>query len=257
MNDSNWLEAVGELATRAGQIALSRYRRGLEVERKRDGSPVTAADRAAEEFARLWIATRFPDHGIVGEEFGTLQPTARWRWLIDPIDGTRSFVAGVPLWGTLIALCDGESVVAGAAAFPATNDLLVGAIGRGTWINGARCQVSAISSLDHATVLTTDERFTATPHRRAGWSRLADTAATARTWGDCYGYMLVATGRAEVMIDGKVSPWDSAPFVPIISEAGGVFADFSGSPTAFGDGAIATNAELATAVHETMGVARR
>jgi histidinol-phosphatase len=254
MTDSNWLEAVGELAARAGEVALSRFRRGIDVERKQDGSPVTAADRAAEQFARDWITARFPEHGIIGEEFGVHQPTARWRWLIDPIDGTRSFVAGVPLWGTLVALCDGQSVIAGAASYPATGESIVGALGHGAWADGVRCAVSAVASLDRATVLTTDERFRPTPSRRAGWTRLADASATSRSWGDCYGYLLVATGRAEVMIDGIMNPWDAAPFLPIVSEAGGVFVDFEGRPTAFGDGAVATNGALAETVHTILGV---
>lgn len=256
MSDSIWLEAATELAARTGEIALSHFRRGIEAERKEDGSPVTVADRAAEQFAREWIKTRFPEHGIIGEEFGEHLPNARWRWLVDPIDGTRTFVAGVPLWGTLVALCDGESVVAGAASFPATGEDIVGAIGQGTWANGVRCTVSTIASLNGATVLTTDERFRAAPQRRAGWTRLADASGMARSWGDCYGYLLVATGRAEVMIDGKMGPWDAAPFLPIVSEAGGVFVDFNGRTTAFGDGGVATNGALAETVRSVLGIGR-
>lgn len=249
-----WLDVVAELATLTGGVALSRYRKGIAVDLKHDASPVTEADRAAEQFARDWIARRFPEHGIVGEEFGETNPAARLRWLIDPIDGTRTFVAGVPLWGTLIALCEGESVIAGAAAYPAANESIAAAVGEGCWSGGARCAVSATATLDRAVVLTTSERFTAAPHRREGWMRLAATAATARTWGDCYGYLLVATGRADVMVDGTMMPWDAAPFLPIITEAGGVFVDYSGRATAFGDGAIATNAALAPLAHDLLGV---
>jgi Archaeal fructose-1,6-bisphosphatase and related enzymes of inositol monophosphatase family len=254
MTDSLWLEATAELAARSGEIALSHFRRGIGVERKQDGSPVTAADRAAEEFAREWIMQRFPDHGIVGEEYGTHLPTARWRWLIDPIDGTRTFIAGVPLWGTLVALCDGNSVIAGAASYPAIHESLCAAIGQGAWAGGSRCSVSNVSSLGSATVLTTDERFRAAPKRRDGWNRLADAAGTSRSWGDCYGYLLVASGRAEAMVDGHMGPWDAAPFLPIIAEAGGVFVDYKGNATPFGDGSIATNAALAPAVHSLLGV---
>jgi histidinol phosphatase-like enzyme (inositol monophosphatase family) len=254
MTDSIWLEAVAELAARTGEVALSHFRRGIDVERKSDGSPVTIADRGAEQFARDWIAKRFPEHGVIGEEHGTHRPDARVRWLIDPIDGTRTFVAGVPLWGTLIALCEGESVIAGAAAYPAIGESIVAAAGQGCWAGGARCAVSDVAAIGAATVLTTDERFRATPHRRSGWNRLADTAATARSWGDCYGYLLVATGRAEVMVDGIMHPWDAAPFLPIITEAGGVFVDYSGRATAFGDGSVATNALLAGPAHQILGV---
>jgi histidinol phosphatase-like enzyme (inositol monophosphatase family) len=253
---ATWLELVTELATRTGDIALSKYRAGITVDLKRDRSPVTEADRAAERFAREWIATRFPDHGVIGEEFGTTKADARFRWCIDPIDGTRTFIAGVPLWGSLIALCDGDVAIAGAAAYPAAGELIAAAEGEGCWSDGVRCAVSSIGELDRATVLTTDERFTTTPDRRSGWTRLASGANTARTWGDCYGYLLVATGRAEVMVDGAMHPWDSAPFVPIVREAGGVIVDYRGRDAAFGDGTVASNAALATLSHELLGVAR-
>jgi histidinol-phosphatase len=256
-SNREWLDAVAELATRTGNVALSRYRKGIAVDLKDDASPVTEADRAAEQFAREWIARRFPEHGVIGEEFGEMNPAARLRWFIDPIDGTRTFVAGVPLWGTLIALCEGESVIAGAAAYPGTGESIAAAVGEGCWSNGGRCSVSTTTALDRAVVLTTDERFTPTPHRREGWKKLAAASATARTWGDCYGYLLVATGRAEVMVDGIMMPWDAAPFFPIITEAGGVFVDYTGRNTAFGDGAIATNAALASAAHELLGVSRQ
>lgn len=251
---ATWLELVTELATRTGDIALGRYRKGIAVDMKRDRSPVTEADRAAERFAREWIAARFPDHGVLGEEYGATNPDARFRWCIDPIDGTRTFIGGVPLWGSLIALCDGDIAIAGAAAYPAAGELIAAATGEGCWSDGARCAVSTVRELERATVLTTDERFSATPDRREGWRQLAARANTARTWGDCYGYLLVATGRAEVMVDGAMHPWDSAPFVPIIREAGGEIVDYGGGNAAFGDGAIATNAALASVAHELLGV---
>lgn len=262
MSNQQWLDAALELATRTGAVALAKYRRRIHVDLKADQSPVTEADRAAERFAREWITDRFPEHGITGEELGVHLPDARLRWFIDPIDGTRSFVAGVPLWGTLVALCDGDTVIAGAAAYPAAGETIGAAIGAGCWADGVRCAVSATSTLAQATVLTTDELFKYTPAdrrdaRRARWSGLAAAAGTARTWGDCYGYLLVATGRAEVMVDGIMNPWDAAPFLPIITEAGGVFTDFGGRATVFGDGAIAVNAALAPSALDLLGVHRR
>lgn len=239
------LEAVADAARSAGQVALRHFKSTLSVERKQDGSPVTIADRSAEQFAREWIAARFPRDGIVGEEFGAVRTDAARRWIIDPVDGTKSFVRGVPLWGTLVAVCDGDDVLAGAACFPALDELLAAAVGRGAWWNGARCSVSAVGAVEEATVLATDHRFTSTPERRAGWNRLADRAAVARDWGDCYGYSLVATGRAEVMIDGVLSDWDAAALFPAIREAGGVFTDCAGRVTPFGKSAVATNAALA------------
>ena len=239
------LEAVTEVARTAGQVALRHFKTSLVVERKVDGSPVTIADRAAEECARQWIAGRFPRDGVIGEEQGATGGDGPRRWIIDPIDGTKSFVHGVPLWGTLVAVCDGDEVIAGAAYFPALEELLSAAIERGAWCNGVRCRVSSVGEIGEATVLTTDQRFTRTPERRAGWQRLAERASIARDWGDCYGYLLVATGRAEVMIDGILADWDTAALYPAIREAGGVFTDCAGRTTAFGKSAIATNAALA------------
>jgi histidinol-phosphatase len=249
------LEAAQELARRAGNVALRHFRAKIAVESKADGSPVTIADRAAEETAREWIARRFPEDGVLGEEFGAYLPAARRRWLIDPVDGTKTFVRGVPLWGTLVAICEGESVLAGAAFFPAVDEMLAGAVGLGCWWNGTRTYVSNISAVDTSTVLTTDERFSRTPERREGWRRLADAAAISRTWGDCYGYLLVATGRAEVMVDGIVGPWDAAPLYPAITEAGGVFTDYAGAATAFGGSIVATNAGVSARARELLGAA--
>jgi len=239
------LEAAAELARLTGDIALAHYRSALAVETKADGSPVTGADRAAETAAREWVRRRFPADGILGEEFGEERPGAARRWVIDPIDGTKSFVRGVPLWGSLVALCEGERVLAGAACFPAVGEQLAAAPGQGCWWNGSRCRVSLVSAVDAATVLTTDDRFLDEPARRPGWDRVSRAASVSRGWGDCYGYLLVATGRAEGMFDPILSPWDSAALQPLIVEAGGVFTDWTGRDTAFGGSAVATNAALA------------
>ena len=257
MNGSLLLEAVADVARVAGNVANKHFKSTITVEIKRDGSPVTIADRSAEAAAREWIAQRFPDDDIVGEELEDLARGAARRWIIDPVDGTKSFVRGVPLWGTLIAVADGENVLAGAAFFPAVDELLCAAPGLGCWWNGSRARVSTIDSISKATVLATDTRFTTTPDRRAAWAKLADGADVSRTWGDCYGYLLVATGRAEVMVDGRLAMWDAAPLLPAIVEAGGVFTDWSGRPTAFGGSAIATNMALAAEVRAELGVQSR
>ena len=243
---------AAELARLTGEIALRHYRSNLTVEIKADGSPVTAADRAAEQAARDWVGRYFPQDGILGEEFGEERAGARRGWVIDPIDGTKSFVRGTPLWGSLVALCEGDTVLAGAAYFPAIDELIAAAPTAGCWWNGSRAAVSTVASIERATVLTTDERFQERPTRRAGWARLASSAAVSRTWGDCFGYLLVATGRAEVMCDPVMSPWDSAALHPIIREAGGVFTDWDGRDTALGGSAIATNLLLATTVRERL-----
>jgi histidinol phosphatase-like enzyme (inositol monophosphatase family) len=252
MSVTTLIDAATDLARLTGGIALTHYRSRLDVEIKKDGSPVTVADRAAEQAAREWVRRYFPDDGFLGEEFGEERADARRRWIIDPIDGTKSFVHGSPLWGSLVALCEGETVLAGAAFFPAVDELVAAAPGEGCWWNGSRCAVSAVDALERATVLTTDERFRERPELHAGWSRVSHGANVSRTWGDCFGYLLVATGRAEVMVDPVMSPWDAAALQPIIVEAGGVFTDWDGRDTAFGGSTVATNAALAASVRSLL-----
>ena len=248
------MHAAADLARVAGDVALGYFRHAIAVETKADGSPVTAADRDAERVAREWIEARFPADGVLGEELGVLRPEARRRWILDPIDGTKSFVRGVPLWGTLVAVAEGDVVLAGAAYFPPVGELVCAAPGEGAWWNGARCAVSGQSSLGAATILTTDDRFPERPHRRAAFAALAARASVSRSWGDCYGYLLVATGRAEAMVDDIVSSWDAAALQPIITEAGGVFTSWANHPTPFGGDAIATNAALAGEIREMLQV---
>lgn len=258
------LQAVEEVARIAGDTALSLYSPEIGVERKGDGSPVTVADREAERRAREWIERRFPAHGILGEELGTVRPAAEYRWILDPIDGTQSFIRGVGLWGSLVGVARGEEVIAGAINCAAAKELVCAAIGEGCWWNGSpkaigsrasersRARVSDVASLADATVLTTDGCF-ASP-RAEEWSELARRARLARGWGDCYGYLLVATGRVEVMADPVMSPWDAAALLPVVLEAGGVITDWSGRTTAFGGSIVACNRALAPEVHRILHV---
>lgn len=248
------LEAVSDVARVAGRVALAYFRQGLLVETKSDGSPVTVADRSAEDAAREWISARFPGDGILGEEHGTSGRGGGRRWCIDPIDGTKTFLRGVPLWGTMIAVAEGDEVIAGAVFCPAVDELVAAATGCGCWWNGVRCAVSDESSLERATILVTDDRFPYNPYRAPGWQALSGRVAVARTWGDCYGYLLVATGRAELMVDDRLDPWDTAPLLPIIREAGGVFTDWRGGESLDGGDAIATNAALAEPCRQALGV---
>jgi len=240
------MHAAAEVARVAGAIANRHFRTaGLSVRSKGDGSPVTVADLESERAAREWIRQRFPADGILGEEFGGERLDAKRRWVLDPIDGTRTYVHGVPLWGTLVGVASGDEVLAGAAFFPALDELICAAPGEGCWLNGERVQVSQISRLTDSLVLTTDETFAHLPERRTAWQRLADGAGMSRSWGDCYGYLLVASGRAEVMVDPVLSEWDATALLPVVEEAGGVFTDWSGMRGARGGSAIATNAALA------------
>jgi histidinol-phosphatase len=240
------MEAVGEVAAAAGAVALAHFGRNLTVEKKGDGSPVTVADRAAEEAARAWIAARFPEDGIRGEEGGAVHPDARFQWLIDPIDGTKSFVRGVPLWATLVARLEDGEVVAGALVFPALGETLVAARGLGCHWNGARASVSKVDKLREAAVLITDDRMFGPGHE--SWFGLTRLAGLTRTWGDAYGYLLVATGRAEVMADAIANAWDLAAPQVAVEEAGGVFTDWRGQRGFAGGTGLATNAALAAEV---------
>ncbi len=248
----NYMNAVAEVATLAGNVAHRYYGKSPEVLLKKDGSPVSAADMDAERSAREWIERNFPEDGIIGEELPTTRESAKRRWVIDPIDGTFTFLQTVPLWGTLVAVMEGESVIAGAAYFPALAETIVAAPGKGAWWNGSRTVVSEVSELSSARVVTTDARFKRSPARRKRWLKLQDGAQAMRTWGDCYGYLLVATGRADVMVDDVMSVWDAAALLPVITEAGGVFTDWKGRTTPSGGDSIATNALLSDAVREIL-----
>jgi histidinol-phosphatase len=247
-----YMEAVAEVAAIAGDIAMEYYGSNPATRTKSDGSPVSVADTSAEQAAREWIELRFPEDGIVGEELPTVRRSAARRWILDPIDGTYTFLQSVPLWGTLVAVAEGDSVIAGAAYFPALDEIIVAARGEGSWWNGSRAIVSTVAELAESRLVTTDARFLRDEARRERWTRLQNGTRTMRTWGDCYGYLLVATGRADIMIDDVISDWDGAAFMPIITEAGGEFTDWRGRATAFGGDAIATNGKLGAIVREIL-----
>ncbi|MBI1872333.1 MAG: histidinol-phosphatase [Acidobacteria bacterium] len=238
-----FLDFATDAAWQAGRLTLPYFQTGVEVERKTDGSPVTAADRAAEAHLRRLLEARFPDHDIVGEEMGASGRGSTHRWYIDPIDGTQSFVRGVPLYGVLLGLqVDGEMVV-GVAAFPALGEVLAAASGLGCSWNGRPARVSAVSRLSEASLSFTDSADLR--RRRPGaWDRLQAATRIQRGWSDCYGHCLVATGRVDVMLDPIMNPWDCAALLPILREAGGTFTDWNGSPTIDGGHAISTNGVL-------------
>lgn len=248
------LEAVTEVARLTGDVALRFFRTGVDVETKGDGSPVTVADKSAERAAREWIAARFPDDAVLGEEYGFSGDARQQRWLIDPIDGTKTFVRGVPLWGSMIAVAQDDLVIAGAIYCPAVGELVAAAVGCGSWWNGTRCRVSEVASLADATILTTDARFPYDESRAARWHALGGQVAVSRTWGDCFGYVQVATGRAELMVDDRLNPWDAASLIPIIREAGGVYTDWRGGGAVDGGDGVASNAVLARPLRDALGV---
>ena len=238
------LEFAVMLARGAGDITLKYFRQQPETSRKSDGSFVTVADREAESYLRRQIAERFPDDGILGEEEGELAGRSARRWIVDPIDGTFAFVHGVALYGVLIALeIEGEMCV-GVVNIPALGEIVSAAKGCGCFLNGQSTRVSTTAKLDEALLLCTD--FVAADKYGFGapMKELQHGAKVSRTWGDCYGYVLVATGRADVMLDPIMNLWDCAPLLPIMEEAGGTFTDWRGVRTVDGGNAIATNGLL-------------
>jgi histidinol phosphatase-like enzyme (inositol monophosphatase family) len=237
------LHAVAvEAAREGGRVTLAYFNRGAAVEWKDDGSPVTVADRQAEAAIRRVIGSAFPTHAILGEEEGETAGSAPVRWIVDPLDGTRTFVRGVPLFGTLVGVeVEGEPVI-GVVHLPALDETVAAARGAGCTWNGNPCRVSTVGRLEDALLLVTDERVA---RRRSGaYDRLVAHTGMQRTWADCYGYVLVATGRAEVALDPIVNVWDCAALLPIIEEAGGRFTDWRGRRTIRGGEAVATNGRL-------------
>jgi histidinol phosphatase-like enzyme (inositol monophosphatase family) len=244
------LEFAVEAARRAGRIVMSHYNTGVAVEAKSDNSPVTVADREAEKELRRLISERFPADGILGEEYGETPGTSGRRWILDPVDGTRSFIHGIPLFGVLIGVEDRGRAVAGVCLAPAMDEMVYAARGLGaTWLPAggkpARpARVSEVSDLSQAMVLCTTVKGLDKTGRYPGFERLREAAANDRGWGDCYGHLMVATGRAEVMLDPVMNIWDCAALLPILLEAGGTFSDWRGDFTHTGGDAISTNGKL-------------
>jgi myo-inositol-1(or 4)-monophosphatase len=239
------MDFAAATAHTAGRMTLGYYGTGVRADLKSDDSPVTIADRLSEEFIRREIEARYPAHAILGEEFGVKETAgASHRWLIDPIDGTRSFIRGVPLYGVLLGLeIDGVPAV-GAAYYPATDELLVAATGEGCYWNGKPARVSAVSELSRAYISCSDFGNFEVYGGFDAWMRLVRKSYARVGWTDAFGYLLVATGRLEVMVDPIVNPWDCGPFVPILQEAGGYFGDWKGNATNYGGQGLATNAAL-------------
>lgn len=245
---------LAELARRSGDFLRPLAADpGVAVETKADNSPVTAADRGAEELMRGLIAKAFPTHGIIGEELGSDRPDAEWVWVLDPIDGTKSFITGVPLWGTLIALLHRGQPVLGAIHQPVLGQLVVGD-GTVTTLNGKPVRCRPTRRIEGSTLLTSDPFNPAKHQDGAAFTRLRESARIVRTWGDCYGYLLVATGRADIMLDPIMNPWDIAALVPVIRGAGGVITDWQGrAPYPAESTVAAATPELHAAVLAALG----
>ncbi len=239
-----------QIAREAGKLTLDYFRReDLEVELKGDDTPVTIADRRAEEHLRNRIADAFAHDAVVGEESTDRPGNSAFRWIVDPIDGTKSFIHGVPLYGTLIGIEHNGEPVAGVIQMPALDECVYASKGQGAWyVQGQRpkrpAKVSKTSPLASGLFLTSDAASFDEIDRGEVYARLQSTARLSRTWGDCYGYLMVATGRAELMVDPVAAIWDLAPMLPIIEEAGGSFTDWQGRRTVCSGQALATNGLL-------------
>jgi histidinol phosphatase-like enzyme (inositol monophosphatase family) len=250
MNLEYFLDVAMEAAYTGGKRTLAYYNAGVAVETKSDDTPVTIADRESEAAIRAVIRARFPSHSILGEEEGESDGDPDYRWIIDPLDGTKSFVRGVPLYGSLVGLEIGGVAQVGAVYMPVLNEMLSAATGLGCRWNGRPARVSGIDRLEDATLLTTSSESV---RKRGGvWDKLSSRTKLTRGWGDCYGYTLVATGRAEIMLDAGMNPWDCAPLLPILTEAGGRFTDWNGTPTIHGKDGFGTNGLLHDAVLEIL-----
>jgi len=237
---------IAELVAASGPLAQKYFwDPALAVEQKSDLTPVTAADRGAEAAMRQLINARFPQHGILAEEYGPERADAEWTWVLDPIDGTKSFVHGVPLFGTLIGLLHEGQPVLGAIHQPILNLLCVGD-GAATTLNGAPVRMRDTRTLAEATVLTTSVGMDIPQlNNSAARQRLLHAAGLVRTWGDCFGYLLVATGRADIMGDNVAhQAWDVLPLVPIIRGAGGVITDWQGGEVGAGKSCLAASPRL-------------
>jgi histidinol phosphatase-like enzyme (inositol monophosphatase family) len=240
-----------ELAAKSGDLIRPYFGQpGLAVELKADQSPVTLADRGAEALMRRLILKKFPTHGLIGEEFGDENPTAEFTWVLDPIDGTKSFAAACPLFGTLIALLHEGQPVLGVIHQPVLRQLVLGD-GRTTVFNpdsagrgGRPVRVRPCARIEDATLLTSDPLNPAKYRDGKAFDALAHRAKLVRTWGDCYGYLLVATGWADVMCDPVMNPWDIQALVPVIRGAGGVITDWQGKNPVEANSVVAAGPDL-------------
>lgn len=249
LHDDRFGTAV-RLAVAAGQSTLRYFRTsGFQVERKSDASPVTIADKEAEQEIRRELALRYPNDAILGEEFGEAGGESEYRWIIDPIDGTKSFISGVPLYSTLVGVTRHGKPSIGVIYIPALNEIVIAAVGQGAWYSQGntpwtRARVSQQSDLGEGLFVTSQVDTFDRRDARAAFDRISDAAYVTRTWGDGYGYLLVATGRAEVMVDPIVNPWDVAAVMPVIEEAGGRYTDWQGLPSIQTGNGVGSNSRV-------------
>lgn len=245
------LAAMIEVAELAGKSTLAHFgHRELNVEAKADDSPVTIADRDAERLLRSWLSDRYPHDTLQGEEFAEQRGTSPYRWIVDPIDGTKSFICGVPLYSTLLALEFEQQPLGGVIYLPALGEMVAAANGQGCWYRPrserawSRAQVSSQAELGRSVFLTSQVDSFRRRGAHEAYERLERDAKLTRTWGDGYGYLMVATGRAEFMVDPICSAWDIAAILPVLREAGGRFTDWKGVETTRSGEGVGSNGKV-------------
>jgi histidinol-phosphatase len=241
-----FLEAALDAARAAGAIALRYFRSDVRVMQKADQTPVTQADQEAESAIVARLRAAFPDVGFLGEEYGAQGRQTR-RWIVDPIDGTKNFVRGIPYWATLLALEEEGEITLGVVHAPATGELYWARRGQGAWLDGVRLHVSAVDRLEDAMLVHSSLnllRPLAGGRYWEGFVRLVDRTDRQRGFGDYLGYTFVLRGQAEIMLEADLKPWDLAPFRVLFEEAGGRFTDFEGRPTIYSGTVLASNGRL-------------
>lgn len=238
------LDAAMDIARKGGEKTLEYFRKDVEVISKQDDSPVTIADREAEQVMRRLIERQFPEHGIIGEEFGTTKPDASVKWILDPIDGTVGFIHGIPLYTTLIGVMVNDKPTVGVIYAPLLNEMVSAAAGHGCFYNNTKTTIRNISSLEKASLMTSDVQYFNESGYKNSFEHLLTRVKTHRTWGDAYGYMMVATGRADIMMDPVLQIWDAAALLPVISEAGGSFTDLNGNARVDGGNGFACHPDI-------------
>ncbi len=237
-------EFTRKLCLETEKLILSAYENpNLEIQTKSDETPVTVADREAEKDIREAIQILYPDHGIIGEEFDNIQEDAEFVWVIDPIDGTKTFTAGCPLFGTMLALLQGGQPLFGCVNYPAIGKRIRGD-GKRCLVNDKLAKARAGIELENATLLLTDFLAVKDYQNESAFLELSKRVKMARTWGDCYGYFLVATGKADIMLDPAMNTWDLMALIPIIKGAGAEITDWQGNDPAKGNSIVAANRDL-------------
>ncbi|MEM6884106.1 MAG: histidinol-phosphatase [Verrucomicrobiota bacterium] len=239
-----FLEFTEHLAKLSGELIRPYFRSdSMDVQKKDDRTIVTRADREAEELMRTEIERAYPEHGIIGEEFGNTRADAEYVWVLDPIDGTISFAAGVPLFGTLIGLLKNGQPVAGCIHQPILDILCLGD-NENTTVNGERRQIRPCSQIPDATMLITDPGLVEPHQNYTSFENLRREVDTFRTWGDCFAYLQLVTGRADIAMDPIMNPWDLLPLVPVVRGAGAVFTGWDGSDVTNATSCVAAGAEI-------------